>query len=54
LRSKEYRERAEIAVKFIKEHLYKEESGELLRSVYVDENGNIVQRFFNFFILKNF
>ena len=45
LRSKEYRERAEIAVKFIREHLYKEESGELLRSVYVDENGNIVQSF---------
>nr|CAD2179182.1 unnamed protein product [Meloidogyne enterolobii] len=42
-KSKEYRERAENAVKFIKEHLYKEESGELLRSVYVDENGNIVQ-----------
>jgi len=49
LRSKEYRERAEIAVKFIREHLYKEESGELLRSVYVDENGNIVQRFSYFF-----
>uniref|UniRef100_A0A1I8BTH5 Thioredox_DsbH domain-containing protein n=1 Tax=Meloidogyne hapla TaxID=6305 RepID=A0A1I8BTH5_MELHA len=42
-KSKEYRERAEIAVKFIREHLYNVENGELLRSIYVDENGNIVQ-----------
>jgi uncharacterized protein YyaL (SSP411 family) len=37
----EFRERAEKAVQFIREHLIQE--GELLRSAYVNEQGEIVQ-----------